>query len=401
LWRKASLVLRQLGLFQTPTAETGGIDRSLWEGCFNAKESSVHQLSPYVGKMKSAMARALIEEFSQEGEVVLDPFCGSGVVPYEALLAGRHAIGNDLNPYAYALTKGKLSAPATHADATARALEALSEAAEEAISLNEIPDWVKAFFHPKTLEEAVALAGVLRRRGEYFLLACLLGILHHVRPGFLSYPASHLVPYLRINKYPREAYPDMYRYRPIRPRLLAKIARAYRRSESVNPNLLRVVLRENAMSLSRESDSVDAIISSPPYYGALDYGRDNRLRLWFLGVDDYRKIDAKLTSNERVYVPEMTRAVGEMLRLLKPDKCAVLVLGDYNRNGCKQDSAGTLSHIVRENYFSRARVRKLVVDEIPDERRARRRTRTTKHETIIVIKKLAETPDAVLKPTVP
>jgi SAM-dependent methyltransferase len=384
-------MLRQLGLFHASTAEIErGIDCSVWEGCFNAKESSIHQLSPYVGKMKSGMAGALIEEFTRAGDVVLDPFCGSGVVPCEALLAGRHAIGNDLNPYAYVLTKGKLSAPATQAEATARALRALDEAAEETVSLNEIPDWVKAFFHPNTLEEAVALTKVLRRRRDYFLLACLLGILHHVRPGFLSYPASHLVPYLRIKKYPPETYPDMYRYRPVRPRLLAKIARAYRRFEPAKPDLMRVVLRENAMSLPCEGNSVDAIISSPPYYGALDYGRDNRLRLWFLGVDDYRKVDVKLTSNEKVYVPEITRAVGEMLRLLKPGKCAVLVLGDYNRNGRRQDSAATLSRIVRESYSSRASVENLLVDEIPDERRARRRTQTTKRETIIVIKKLTD-----------
>jgi hypothetical protein len=68
----------------------------------------------------------------------------------------------------------------------------------------------------------------------------------------------------------------------------------------------------------------------------------------------------------------------------------VLVLGDYNRNGRKQDSAATLSQIVRDNYSSRASVENLLVDEIPDKRRARRRTQTTKHETIIVIRKLAD-----------
>jgi hypothetical protein len=42
------------------------------------------------------------------------------------------------------------------------------------------------------------------------------------------------------------------------------------------------------------------------------------------------------------------------------------------------------------SVFLRASVEKLVIDEIPDERRARRRTQTTKHETIIVIRKLTE-----------
>ncbi len=381
-------MLRQLGLFSaSSTAVAGAIDGSLWEGSFNGRESSIHQLSPYVGKLKSGMAGALIEKFSCPGDVVLDPFCGSGIVPCEALLRGRHAIGNDLNPYAYLLTKAKLSAPATHSEAVTRALKALDEAATETVSLREIPDWVRAFFHPDTLKEAVALVHVLRRRREHFVLACLLGILHHVRPGFLSYPASHLVPYLRIKKYPPKLYAEMYRYRPVRPRLLAKIGRAYRRFQPPERTLDRVVLHENAMALPLVCNSVDAIISSPPYYGALDYGRDNRLRLWFLGVEDYREVDAKLTSNDRVYIPEMTRAVGEMLRLLRPGKCAVLVLGDYNRNGRKQDSASALIEIVRDNHCSKGSAEKLLVDEIPDDRRARRMTRTTRHETILVIRK--------------
>lgn len=390
LWKKVSPMLSQLNLFRTTNSTCGvTVEGFSWKGCFNARESSIHQLSPYVGKMKSGMARTLVEHFSQKGDLVLDPFCGSGVVPYEALLAGRHAIGSDLSPYAYVLTKGKLSAPRTHADAVDRALKALDEANANSVDLGAIPEWVKRFFHARTLGEAVALSSALRRRNEYFLTACLLGILHHVRPGFLSYPASHLVPYLRIKKYPREVYPEMYRYRPLRPRFLAKIARAYRRIQMPDPGLNREVLCENALCLPLKSDSVDSIISSPPYYGALDYGRDNRLRLWFLGVEDYREVEAKLTSSERVYVPQMTRAVGEMLRLLKPGKCAVLVLGDYNRNGRSEDSATSLQDIVRAHYPSCASTERFLVDEIPDERRTRRRTRTTRHETVLLLRKSA------------
>ena len=221
------------------------------------------------------------------------------------------------------------------------------------------------------------------------MLACLMGILHHVRPGFLSFPASHLVPYLRKKKYPPEQFPDMYRYRPVRPRLLAKIARAYRRFDEIDPALQRTVLCANALRLPLEAQSVDAIISSPPYFGALDYGRDNRLRLWFLGVDDYRKLEEKLSSNEQVYVAQMTRAVGEMFRVLKPDKFAVLVLGDYRRNGHSRDSATTIERIVLENYSTYGSVTKLLEDEVPDARRSRRRTRTTKLETILLIRKKA------------
>ncbi len=50
------------------------IDRQLWQGSFNAKESSLHQLAPYVGKLKSGMVRVLLENYSQPGDTVLDPF---------------------------------------------------------------------------------------------------------------------------------------------------------------------------------------------------------------------------------------------------------------------------------------------------------------------------------------
>ena len=142
-----------------------------------------------------------------------------------------------------------------------------------------------------------------------------------------------------------------------------------------------------ALSLSSEGGSVDAIASSPPYFGALDYGRDNRLRLWFLGIEDYRKLEEKLTAKENIYVPQMRKAVGEMLRLLKPGKYAVLVLGDYRRNGRSRDSAAVIEQIVRETYPSQASSERLLVDDVPDVRRSRRLTRTTLHETVLVIRK--------------
>lgn len=361
-----------------------------WRGCFNAKESSVQQLAPYVGKMKSGMARALLLAYSKEGDTVLDPFCGSGVVPYEALLLERNAIGNDLNPYAFVLTMGKFTAPASLREAQEKAETYLNKAQRIApgVSLGTIPVWVRKFFHPRTLRETVALVRLLRTHNEYFLLACVLGILHHVRPGFLSYPCSHLVPYLRVKKYPPHKYRSMYAYRDVRPRLLAKIQRAYNRYLPIDTSLRWQVFQENAMCLPLRDESVDAVVSSPPYFGALDYGRDNRLRLWFLGVKDYKVLERKLTSEDSVYVPQMARAVDEMCRLVRTGRHIVLVLGDYRRNGSNHDSAQTVLNIVQRNFADNLVLENHIVDPIPDERRARRRTRTTLHETIIVLRKV-------------
>ena len=382
--------VRQLPLFVGATLAPQ-LDARFWQGCFNARESTLQQLSPYVGKMKSAMARVLIELYSRPGDTVLDPFSGSGVVALEAVLAGRCAWANDLSPYAYALTRGKLEAPGSEREAlkhTKTLIEQVTALAPNA-ELNSVPEWVQRFFHPDTLREVLTAFEILRRTGDYFLEGCLLGILHHVRPGFLSYPASHLVPYLRTANYPPERFPEMYRYRDLASRLLAKVKRAYRHP------MLPVDWEErqyrlwqtNSIRLPVSSESVDAIISSPPYFGALDYARDNRLRLWFLGCQDWKELDASLTANGKVYLPQMSLCLAEMERVLKTGGYCVLVLGDVERDGKTHRTAEILADRALAVTEGRLVVETIYDDCVPDERRSRRRTATTRLERILVMRK--------------
>ena len=382
---------RQLYLFDDAKLITG-LDARLWHGSFNSRESTLQQLSPYVGKMKSGMARVLINLYSKPGDTVLDPFSGSGVVPLEAALTGRCAWANDLSPYAYVLTRGKLETPGSERVAIRRAQELIDTVEREAPSVDSVvvPEWIREFFHPDTLREVLTAFRILRQREDCFLTACLMGILHHVRPGFLSYPASHLVPYLRKNKYPPDEFPDMYAYRDLHSRLLAKVKRAYRR------HMLPVdweqrqyqVWQVNSMSLPIEDETVDAVISSPPYFGALDYARDNRLRLWFLGCEDWKELDASLTANRKVYLPQMRVCLQEVYRVLKPEGYCVLVLGDVDRNGKIQRTAEILAALAMDATNGGFEVETIYDDRIPDDRRSRRKTKTTKFERILVMRKM-------------
>jgi DNA modification methylase len=378
----------QLNMFRE---ETIGLDARLWTGSFNSRESSMHQLAPYVGKLKSGMVRVLIERYSRPGDVVLDPFCGAGVVPLECVILGRHALANDLSPYAYVITRGKLSAPSTMQKALFEVEDALREVKSRIniVNTGTVPDWVSSFFHPDTLKEVIAAFQVLKERENYFLMACLLGILHHVRPGFLSYPASHLTPYLRVKKYPPEQFPAMYSYRDLRSRLLAKVERAYKRTEftQLKNKMTWQVLRENAMNLSLPSGSIDTVISSPPYFGALDYARDNRLRLWFLGVTNWKELDRSLTASDQVYLSQMEQCLRQLNRVLKIGGYCVLVLGDVERNGIKKQTAQIISELAQKASSYSLTQELIYTDEIPDIRRSRRRTRTTKYERILVLQK--------------
>ena len=178
-----------------------------WAASYTHQECSLHQLAPYIGKLKSIIARDLILRYSRPGQLVADMFCGGGTVPLEAARLGRRVFASDASIYAITLTKGKLNAP----ERTNYALETLNEILNCVESLpvpdlRTIPAWVRAFFHPRTLKETLRLVRFLRRQRHHFLLGSLLGILHHQRPGFLSYPSSHLVPYLRSKSFPKSAY---------------------------------------------------------------------------------------------------------------------------------------------------------------------------------------------------
>src|SRR6266581_2511896 len=63
----------------------------------DARHYGVH---PYFTRRPANVVRAYLQRYSQEEDVVLDPFGGTGVTAIEAFLLGRHAIQNDLNPFA-------------------------------------------------------------------------------------------------------------------------------------------------------------------------------------------------------------------------------------------------------------------------------------------------------------
>ena len=80
-----------------------------WTASAATGEPKIHQLAPYIGKLKSRIAASLISQFTACGDTVYDPFAGSGSIAFEAWVARRHVVANDLSPYAALLTRAKLS----------------------------------------------------------------------------------------------------------------------------------------------------------------------------------------------------------------------------------------------------------------------------------------------------
>ena len=70
---------------------------------------SHYMMHKYWGRKPHNVVRDYILNFTKPGEVVLDPFMGSGVVVIESIKNDRKAIGVDLNPMACFITKNTIS----------------------------------------------------------------------------------------------------------------------------------------------------------------------------------------------------------------------------------------------------------------------------------------------------
>lgn len=347
--------------------------------------SSFHQAAPYIGKLKSTIATQLVLAHSAAGDLIADPFCGSGTIPLEAVLNGRMVIASDCSDYALTLTRAKLRAPKTAANALSRLDQALDRSSAIRIDLRTVPKWVRNFFHPETLRETMALAAVLQEGKEYFLLACLLGILHHQRPGFLSYPASHLVPYLRTTLFPPDQFAHMYEYRELRPRMAAKIERMFKKQEQ-RPHKTAFQVRPAKARHVNIWRNVDAIITSPPYMNALDYVRDNRLRLWLLSGQHAFTHAAESVRSRSGFADLMRKLVRVGGKRLKPGGRCVVVVGEAtSRSDVVAHPAEILLHESAQSHMFR--LVDCYQDEIPDIRRARREGRATKRELIVVLER--------------
>lgn len=65
----------------------------------------IYAMHKYWGKKPFNEISKFIDKYTEQGETVLDSFCGSGVTLVEALKANRRCIGVDLNPIAIKLAK--------------------------------------------------------------------------------------------------------------------------------------------------------------------------------------------------------------------------------------------------------------------------------------------------------
>lgn len=76
---------------------------------FNKNYNKIARIHKYWARKPWYIIKQLIEQNSSPSDLILDPFCGSGVIGLESLLSGRKFVGYDLNPIAIYVANATLN----------------------------------------------------------------------------------------------------------------------------------------------------------------------------------------------------------------------------------------------------------------------------------------------------
>ena len=291
---------------------------------------SIHEVS-YRACYKPQLPAYFIQKYCGAESVIYDPFMGRGTTLIEAQLHGHRVIGNDVNPLSKVLTSPRLNPP--------RLAEIEKRLAEIQLPTpDEIDEELLVFFHEGTLQEIYGWRSYFRQEQldpvDAWLQMVACGRLTGHSPGFFSVftlppnLATSVASQRRINK-KRNQKPE---YRGTK-------ALIYRKSKQLLRHSFPACFwRDDAILLTESADctpqiageSVDLVVTSPPFLDTIDYMRDNWLRMWFCGIEIEPGKIWQLKSLEN-WVARITDVFVELRRILKPGGKIAFEVGEVRK----------------------------------------------------------------------
>lgn len=295
---------------------------------------SIHEIS-YRACYKPQLPKFFIERLTRKKDVVYDPFLGRGTTLIEASLLGRKVVGNDVNPLSKILTAPRLAPPNIF-----EIKQRLYEVCLEKISCEASE--LLVFFHPNTLSEILSWRNYFneRRENKEFdkidawieMVACnrLTG---HSKGFFSVYTlppnqAASVKSQLKINE--KRGQTPEYRntkeiiYRKSHQLLREKLPPNY----GQNPFQINIGSADSTPDI--ESETVDLIVTSPPFLDIVNYRQDNWLRMWFANVEIEENACWQIR-NLTDWLEKMQSAFKEFYRVLKPSGVIAFEVGEIRK----------------------------------------------------------------------
>ncbi len=358
-----------------------------------------HDLHAFPAKFPPQLPRKFIDGLTRLGDVVLDPMVGSGTTLLEAVLAGRCAVGFDIDPLALRLCNAKTTSVAP-LDAAQAGLQMLRKAKLAAFEYSDelraelagrfdarTQEFVDYWFAPEAQVELLALLKQIESLPEggvrSFLELAFSSVIITKSGGVsLALDLAHTRPHRAKDK------PYRSPIREFEKRLKQNLT-SLAALPATRP--LVVLGCGDAQSLPLKSDSVDLVVTSPPYpANAIDYMRAHKFSLVWMGypldvLSQYRKryIGSEALNGTRTeelpsttagviqaiaardrskgaglhrYYAEMARVLGEMIRVLRPGRAAILVVGSSVIRGIDTRTYDCLAEIGQQVGFEIAHI---------------------------------------------
>lgn len=252
-----------------------------------------HWIYPYKGKFHPQMIRALMNIIKiQNGETLFDPFVGSGTAVLEAQILGVNAIGLDISPLCVLISKVKT---------------------ESVDVLDEIKKYKDFYLFKKGGKEPSD-----ERVRNFYKVAEMMAHSDQSRRG-KNFESSFVSDALKM------------------------IASIEDYSNAIKKHNLKIgktkILEGDTRKINLKDESVDGIITSPPYSIALNYVANDAHSLKALGYDldkikeDFIGVRGTGLNKFELYDKDMEKAYSEMYRVLKKDKYCVVVIGNVTFQG--------------------------------------------------------------------
>jgi len=253
------------------------------------------------------MIRALLNIIGlKEGDTVFEPFSGSGTTAIEAQLLGINFIGIDISPLC--VIQGRVKTESIYV------LDEILEIKDEVIS-KFMPDLlnVKQNYY-KLIKDRTSNERVI----NFYNMARLLAVSDNSRRK-RDFSTSFIK---NLNL------------------MIASLKDFIDIKEKLSLKLGNVKIETgDARDVKLSDNSIDGIVTSPPYSIALDYVQNDAHSLKDLGFDiskmrnDFIGVRGDGRSRIELYNEDMKKAYSEMYRVLKPNKYAVIVIGNATYQG--------------------------------------------------------------------
>jgi 16S rRNA G966 N2-methylase RsmD len=286
------------------------------DGSVGRRDFATHWIHWYPAKMFHRIPSVFLETVNLPSEsTILDPFCGSGTVLLEANVRGYHAVGIDINPLARLISQVKTT-PINPDDLKCQ----LAVILRKALRSRALPDpqptldyWISAPARVGIHRLSDAIRQIVDGDCRAFFVVALSSIIRQIS---LADPA--IPPLVRL----REERADVAGIRYQKALQKAKstttssvydtfVAAATSNIQRMSElERLRKTLGHSQVSETSEEaaqtrllpESVDAVITSPPYCGSQKYVRSLKLELLVSGYqeEEIREIDRRTLGTEAV-----------------------------------------------------------------------------------------------------